>query len=98
MNFTVDPPVLHSAATKFRDLAQQYNEVYNSLINAASTMGAAWDAADNQAFVTQINGFCKELQDMVNHLEQSAQTLDQQATNYETTCENNTSGAQKLAN
>ena len=98
MNFTVDPPELHSAAKKFYQLAEEYTSVYNRLMNAARTMGSAWDAADNLAFVEQINGFCAELKDMASHLQQAAQALDQQGTNYETVRDNNTSGVRKLSN
>lgn len=98
MNFTVDPPELHAASKKFYQLAEEYTSVYNRLFNAAQTMGSAWDAADNLAFVDQINGFCQELKDMTAHLQQAAQALDQQATNYETVRDENTSGVRKLSN
>lgn len=98
MNFTVDPPALHTAAQKFSQLSQDYTTVYNRLLNAARTMGDAWNAADNLAFVEQINGFCAELKTMADHLEQGAQALNQQATNYETARDNNQSAVKQLAN
>ena len=98
MNFTVDPPVLHAAAQKFSRLSQDYTAVYTRLLNAAQTMGDAWNAADNLAFVEQLNGFCEELKTMANHLEQDSQTLNQQATNYETVRDNNAAGVKQLMN
>jgi uncharacterized protein YukE len=61
-------------------------------------MGEAWSAADNLAFVEQIDGFCEELKAMAGHLDQASQALDQQATNYETVRDNNVAGVKKLAN
>lgn len=98
MKFTVDPPELHKAAQKLTTLANDYAEVYNRLINAASTMGDAWNAADNLAFVEQINGFCDDLRAMTEHLETASQALDQQATNYETGRDNNIAAVKQLAN
>ena len=97
MTFTVDPPALHSAAQKFSQLSQEYTSVYHRLLNSAQTMGDAWNSADNQAFVDQINGFCEELKAMATHLEQAAQALNQQATNYETTRDNNVTAVRQLS-
>lgn len=98
MKFDVDPPELRKASQKFTQLASNYTTVYNRLINTASTMGEAWKAADNLAFVDQINGFCDELKAMAAHLEQAAQVLEQQAVNYATTRDNNVTGAKRLTN
>jgi WXG100 family type VII secretion target len=98
MRFVVDPPELHKASQKFTQLSGEYTSVYNRLINTASTMGEAWKAADNLAFVEQITGFCDELKAMTEHLEQAAQALEQQAVNYETTRDNNITGVKQLAN
>lgn len=98
MNLVVDPPELHKASQKFHQISGEYSELYNRLINAASTMGEAWSAADNLAFVDQINGFCEELKAMTDHLEQASQALEQQAVNYEETRDNNVTGVRQLAN
>ena len=98
MNFTVDPPELHSASQKLTQLSEEYAAVYNRLLNAASTMGNAWNAADNLAYVDQINGFCEDLKAMAAHLEQAAQALEQQAKNYETVRDNNVTSVKQLAN
>ena len=98
MKFSVDPVALHTAAQKFTQLSQEYTTVYTRLMNAAQTMGDAWNSADNLAFVEQISGFCQELQAMVSHMEQASTALNQQATNYETTSENNCAAVKQLAN
>lgn len=98
MKLDVDPPELRKASQKFTRLASDYTTIYSRLIKTASTMGLAWKAADNQAFVDQINGFCDDLKAMAAHLEQAAQVLEQQAVNYETTRDNNVAGAKRLTN
>ena len=98
MTLVVDPPELHKASQKFTQLAGDYTTVYNRLMNTASTMGEAWKAADNLAFVEQITGFCDDLKAMTEHLEQASQALEQQALNYETTRDNNITNVKQLAN
>lgn len=98
MKLVVDTPEMHKASQKLTQLSEEYTSLYNRLINTASTMGEAWKAPDNLAFVDQINGFCEELQQMTQHISQSAQALEMQAKNYETTCENNVTGVKKLVN
>jgi len=96
--FTVDPPELHAASGKFNQYASDYKDVHTRLINKASTMGEAWKAADNLAFVEQILGFCDELQAMTEHLEQASQALKKEAENYEETRDNNIVSVKQLAN
>lgn len=98
MKFSVDPPEMHTAAQKLTQLSEEYTSVHNRLINAASTMGEAWNAADNLAFVEQIKGFCDELKAMAAHLEVAAQTINKQAENYETTRDGNITGVGRLVN
>jgi len=98
MRLIVDPPQLHSASDKFNQLAGDYGQVHTRLMNTARTMGEAWKAADNLAFVDQITGFCSSLQAMTAHLEQAGQALKQQATNYETAQRHNIDSVRQLAN
>lgn len=98
MKLVVDPPELHKAASTFSQMASDYTSIYNRLINTASTMGEAWKAADNLAYVDQINGFCDDLKAMAQHLEQAAKAMEQQAQNYESTRDNNITGVKQLAN
>ena len=98
MRFNVDPPELNRASEKFTQLAGDYNTVYNRLLNTASTMGEAYKAADNLAFVDQINGFCDDLAAMVAHLNQASDALKKQATMYTEQSEHNTTTVRTLAN
>jgi len=98
MRIVVDPPELHAASGTFQQLADEYTTVYTSLLNTASTMGTAWQAADNLAFVDQINGFCTSLNQMVMHLRQASDALKMQATNYEATRDGNKASVRTLAN
>lgn len=98
MKMTTDTGEMHNASQKLTQLAEDYTTIYTRLLNTASTMGEAWKAPDNLAFVEQINGFLEELKMMTSHIEQSAQALDQQALNYEATVENNVTGVKKLVN
>lgn len=98
MKFVVDPPELHRTAQKLNELSTEYNSVHTRLINSASTMGEAWKAADNLAFVEQITGFCDDLKAMTDHLSQAAEAMDKQALNYETARDDNITGVKKLTN
>lgn len=98
MKLTVDTAELHSASQKLAEQAEEYAAIYTRLLNTASTMGEAWKAPDNLAYVDQINGFLQELQDMTSHIKQASQALELQATNYDTTSENNVTSVKKLAN
>lgn len=98
MKLTVDTGEMRSAAGKLKQLAEEYTSIYTSLLNKASTMGEAWKAPDNLAYVEQINGFLEELKAMTNHINGSAQALEQQAGNYEATVDSNIVGVKKLNN
>lgn len=98
MKLTVDTAELHSASQKLAEQAEEYSAIYTRLLNTAGTMGEAWKAPDNLAYVDQINGFLQELQDMTSHIKQASQALELQATNYDTTSENNVTSVKKLAN
>ena len=98
MKLTVDTGEMRSSASKLAQLAEEYTTIYTRLLNTASTMGEAWKAPDNLAYVEQINGFCEELKAMTAHIEQAFKAMEQQASNYELTSENNVTGVKKLAN
>ena len=92
MKMTTDTGEMHKASQKLTQLAEEYTSIYTHLLNTSSTMGDAWKDFDNLACVERINGFLEELKAMTIHIEQSAQALDQQTLNYESTVENIVSG------
>ena len=96
--FSMDPVEVHNAAKEFRRLSENYTEVYTSLMNSASTMGEAWDSADNLAFVDQIKGLCDDLKAMTDHLNICAEALDKQASNVEEVRDYNKTNVRKLVN
>lgn len=98
MQFTVDPVELHKAANTLKDLSGSYTEVYTRMMTSAKTMGDAWNATDNLAFVEQITGFCEELKAMADHLQVEAEAMDMQAKNYETVRDTNVTSVKSLAN
>lgn len=98
MKMTTDTGEMHKASQALGELAEEYRSVYTRLLNTASTMGEAWKAPDNLAYVEQINGFLEELKAMTKHIETSSEALNQQAANYEATVENNVAGVKKLVN
>jgi len=94
----VTPQELDAASKKLAQLSETYTGIYTQLMQAAGTMGEAWEGEDNLAFVDQINGFNDDLKSMANKLQTASQALEQQRTNYVNTQENNTVQVRKLSN
>lgn len=86
------------ASQKLQALSETYTEIYTQLMQEASTMGSAWEGADNLAFVEQISGFTEELKMMATKLSSASQTLDKQRVNYVTRQDNNITQVKKLVN
>ena len=70
------------AAQKLQSISEIYTEIYTQLMQESNTMGAAWEGADNLAFVERINGFTEELKTMAAKLSAASQALDKQRANY----------------
>ena len=94
----VTPQELQTASKKMADLSESYTGIYTQLMQAASTMGEAWEGADNQAFVDQINGFNADLKSMADKLLTASQALETQRTNYVQRQENKMVQVRKLTN
>lgn len=86
------------AAQNLQALSETYTEIYTQLMQEANTMGAAWEGADNLAFVEQINGFTEELKAMATKLSSASQALDKQKANYIARQDDNITQVKKLAN
>ena len=86
------------ASQKLQSLSETYTEIYTQLMQEANTMGAAWEGADNLAFVEQINGFTEELKAMAAKLSTASQALDRQRANYVARQDNNIAQVKKLVN
>ncbi|WP_068673714.1 WXG100 family type VII secretion target [Oceanobacillus sp. Castelsardo] len=94
----VTPEELGTASQKVQELSESYTSIYNQLMQAASTMGEAWEGEDNLAFVDQINGFNDDLKNMADKLMTASQALEQQRSNYAAIQENNKVQVRKLTN
>lgn len=94
----VTPSELDVASKKLQSISESYTSIYNQLMQQAQTMGAAWEGADNQAFVEQISGFCEELKSMASKLEQAGSALHTQAMNYQARQDDNVTQVKKLTN
>jgi uncharacterized protein YukE len=62
----------------------------------AQSMGAAWEGADNLAFVEQITGFSNELKSLADKLSTVSNALRTQAQNSETRQHDNIAQVKKL--
>lgn len=94
----MDPAQMEAAATSLRTASEDYTRIYGRLMNAANTMGSAWDSADNVAFVNQINGCTEALKAMADKLALTAQVITKMKDNYIAVQDNNKTQVRKLAN
>ena len=89
---------LERAAKKLQTISQNYKDISTKLMQKAKTMGAAWNGADNLAFVEQISGFTEDMQAMANKLTAAGQTLSRQRANYAARQEANMTAVRRLVN
>lgn len=94
----VDPPKLEAAAQKMDAMAADYEKQYQQLFNEVDGMGAAWQGADNVAFVTQIKGFMDDFQKMKALMVQYSEFLKLSAKAYRDTQTETINQAKRLAN
>ena len=94
--FSVDTSALKSIAGKLATASSEYERIYKQLIQTASSLGAAYDSADNKKFVASIEGCCTALQAMANKLQLASEELTQASANYTSTEEYNTQQASRL--
>ena len=85
-------------AQKLNQLSQNYKQISKELMDCATTMGSAWEGADNQAFVKQISGFTAELDAMSQKLLDASKALDKQRANYVARQDQNIQEVQRLKN
>ncbi len=94
----VTPQEMETASKKLAEMSETYKGIYTQLMQAASTMGEAWEGEDNLAFVDQINGLNDDLKNMADKLLTASRALDTQRANYAQTQENNMVQVRKLTN
>ncbi len=71
----------HTSQT-LQTLSETYMRIANQLMQQAQTMGAAWEGADNQAFVERITGFTDDLQKMSDKVLQASEIIKNIHDNY----------------
>ena len=96
-SITVEPQQLKDAATKINEYADSFEQIYKSLLQQAGTMGEAWQGDDNLAYVEKINNLSTKLNQMVEKLRSSSDTLNSQAQNYDDRRSNNISQVANLS-
>ncbi len=87
-----------ASAGKLKTASENYTELSNRLMQEAGSMGAAWEGADNQAFVEQISGFAEDLKLMAARLQSAGEALDRQRANYAARQDVNLSAVRQLVN
>lgn len=94
----VDPAKLETASQKMDAQASDYERQYKQLFSEVDGMGAAWQGADNMAFVNQIKGFMDDFQQMVTLMRQYSEFLKQSAKVYKDTQNETITQAKRLTN
>lgn len=92
----VSPSELMATSHKLASLSEEYTSIYVQLMQQTQSMGAAWEGADNLAFVEQITGFSNDLKSMADKLNVVSNALRTQAQNYETRQNDNIAQVRKL--
>lgn len=94
--FSVDPAILKQKASQLGQYSETYDSISTQLQNAATTMGTAYDSADNRSFVNRINECAKDLKAMAAKLKAASVTLQKQANSYTEQETSNTQKANRL--
>jgi len=94
----VEPAKLETAAQKMEAQAADYERLYKQLFSEVEGMGAAWQGADNQAFVSQIKGFEDDFQKMRELMKAYSEFLTTSAKIYRETQTETINMAKRLAN
>ena len=91
----VDPARLDSAAGQIEQQTLSYEK---NLFQEVAAMGSGWQGKDNQAFVSQIQGFEKDFQQMAALMREYAAFLKLSAKTYRQTQDERAQMARRLVN
>lgn len=94
----VTPEQLESTASRIESLAGDYKTQYDQLYSETSAMASTWNGKDNVAFVTQIDGFKDDFEQMHTLMLNYADFLRKSAKAYRDTQDTVVSEAKKLVN
>ena len=87
-----------AVSAKLKGFSENYDSIAKRLMMEAQTMGAAWEGADNEAFVRQITGFTDDLKRMSEKLMSASAALKRQHDNYVNRQNDNIAQAARLEN
>lgn len=94
--FMVDTDAVRQKAAQVNGYAEQYDVLRAKLLNAASSMGASYDSADNREFVSRITECCQQLAEVSSRLRNAAQQMTAQSRRYDATEDENSIQARRL--
>jgi len=82
-NFTYDPGKMAAAAEGIRSSAKSYWSAYQAMSTAINNLKSSWTTEDGEKYISKINSFAKDFENLKRALEKSADTIQTSATNYE---------------
>lgn len=94
--FSTEVSVLIQKAGQLDQYAEEYDSIRTQLRQAATSMGEAYDSADNRVYTSRIEQFCTDLQMMSDKLRSASQTIQGQANMYTAQEEESTAAASRL--
>lgn len=95
-SFTVDTNAVRRTADTLNGLADEYDRYRNKLLRTATSMGNAYQSADNRVYVARITEFCQQMMEVSNRLRNAAQVMKTQSGNYDNREQENVIQANKL--
>lgn len=95
-SFETDPEQMKNASDQIAEYAREYDSIRKVLLTTATSMGKAYDSADSRSYVSKIEGFCGDLQNLANKLHNAANTIKEQAIEYNNRTDSNYSAAKRL--
>lgn len=94
----VDPTKLESGALRIEQQSTAYEKSYARLFQTVETMNAGWQGKDNQAFISQIQGFQSDFIQMATLMKEYSNFLKTSAKIYRETQNERTAQARRLVN
>jgi WXG100 family type VII secretion target len=96
MKFQVDLTALTSTATGIEARANEYKQLYERLYTEVQAMGGNWQGKDNQAYVSQLNGFKDDFERMHRLLLDFAALIKDANTEYKQALSDSTAVARSI--
>jgi len=94
--FTVDTDRVRAKAEAVNGLSQEYSGLSKQLRNVATSMGRAYESADNKEYIKRVNECCDNLDKMAVKLADTAGLLRKQSGLYDKREEINLQQSYKL--